>query len=84
MTPSNSMLTWSPAAIDVPLNSVQVATSPFLLQLPTAVLLLVTSTTEVFPSALMMSVPVGNVTVIVLTPCRERPPLGRRGRELTK
>ena len=75
MTPSNSMLTWSPGAIDVPLNNVHVATRPLLPQLPTAVLLLVTSTTDVFPSALVMSVPVGNVTVMLLTPWRESPPV---------
>ena len=44
-------------------------------QLPTAVLLFVTSTTDVFPSALVMSVPVGNVTVMLLTPWRESPPV---------
>src|SRR5689334_23443372 len=73
MTPSNSMLTWSVGAIAAFVNSVHVATSPDLLQVPTCVLLLVTSTTDVFPRALVMSVPVGNVTVMLLTPWRERP-----------
>ena len=31
--------------------------------------------TDVFPSPLVMSVPVGNVTVIVLTPWRDSPPV---------
>ena len=35
----------------------------------------VTSMTDVFPSALVMSVPVGNVTVIWLTACRDSPPV---------
>ena len=37
-------------------------------------MLVVTSTTDVFPSALVISVPVGNVTVIWLTACRDSPP----------
>ena len=75
ITPSNSTLTWSPGAIDVPLNSVQVATSPLLPQLPTAVLLFVTSTTDVFPRALVMSVPDGNVTVMLSLLARESAPV---------
>ena len=59
-----SMLTWWPAAIARAAEQRAGRDQPLLLQLPTAVSLLVTSTTEVFPSALMMSVPVGNVTVM--------------------
>ena len=45
--------------------------APVRVQVPIAVLLTVTSTTDVFPNALLMSVPDGNVTVIVLTAWRD-------------
>ena len=77
MMRSNSMLTWSPGAIDAPLNRVQVAISPDLLQAPTAVLWLVTSTTDVFPSALVIC-PSRERDVIWLTAWRDSPPVAER------
>ena len=74
MTPSNSISSWWPPGIVWPPLRLQVATTPDLLHPPTVALFAVTSLTNVFPSAVVMSLPVGNVTVILALGAVSVPP----------
>ena len=76
MTPSNSISSWWPPGIVWPPLRLQVATTPDLLHPPTVALFAVTSLTNVFPSAVVMSLPVGNVTVIWLSARFDSVPFG--------
>lgn len=73
VTPLSSTATESPAVTDAPLKITHVAITPDWLQFPTSLLVVVSVTAEL--TTVLKSVPVGNVTVILLPDAPSRPPV---------